>query len=174
MKPLANPGLRDFQQQLSRRLQQAADLRGTAQDCVAGATATRQWLFELACIAEVTAMPAITPVPFTCPWYLGLANHRGELVGVADLDGLAGAAVPPPRDGDRLLVLSPSLPVRCAIRVAQLGATVERASLRAAAPDPALPAWASMRYEDAAGHPHSWVDIDALMRDPAFIDIGRR
>ncbi len=174
MKPLADPGLRDFQQQLSRRLQQAASLRGTVKDCVAGATATRHWLFELACIAEVIAVPAMTAVPFTRPWYLGLVNHRGDLAGVIDLDGLTGAPVPPPHERDRLLVLSPALPVRCALRVAQLGGTVDRASLRAAAADPALPAWASMRYEDAAGTPHSRVDIDALLCDPEFIDISLR
>ena len=174
MKPLANPGLRDFQQQLSRRLQQAAGLRGTVQDCVAGATAARQWLFELAFITEVVAVPAITAVPFTRPWYLGLVSHRGELAGVVDLDGLTGAPVAPPHERDRLLVLSAALPVRCAIRVAQLGGTVDRASLRAVAAEPGMPAWASVGYEDAAGIRRTWVDIDALVCDPAFIDIGCR
>lgn len=172
--PLATPGLRDFQQQLSRRLQQAASLRGTVQDCVAGATAARHWLFELAFIAEVIAVPAITAVPFTRPWYLGLVSHRGELAGVIDLDGLTGAPVAPPHERDRLLVLSPALPVRCALRVAQLGGTLDRASLRAVATDPGLPSWASISYEDAAGLRRTRVDIESLVCDPAFIDIGCR
>ncbi len=172
MEPIAPSRLRDFQQQLSRRLQQAAELRGTAQDCVAGATAARRWLFDLAFIAEVITLPPITVVPFTRTWYRGLVNHRGDLVGVIDLDGLSGAPVPPSHPGDRLLVLSPSLPVRCALRVAQLGATVERLSLRAVAPDPELPPWASTRYEDAAGIGYDWIDIDALLHDPAFMDIS--
>ncbi len=172
MEPLASHRLRDFQQQLSRRLQQVADLHGATQDCVAGATAARHWLFDLAFIAEVIAVPAITAVPFTRPWYLGLINHRGDLAGVIDLDGLTGASVAPPRDGDRLLLLSSSLPVRCALRVAQLGGTLDRASLRELAPDTALPAWGSASYEDAAGTRRHWLDIAALLRDPAFIDIS--
>lgn len=174
MKPPAAVRLRDFQQQLSRRLQQAADQRGSAQDCVAGATAARHWLFDLAYVAEVIAVPAITAVPFTRPWYLGLVNYRGDLAGVIDLDGLTGAQVASPREGDRLLVLSPSLPVRCALRVAQVGGTVDRTALQAVEPDPGLPAWASEGYEDAAGIRRTRVDIDALMRDPAFIDISCR
>ncbi len=174
MEPLASHRLRDFQQQLSRRLQQAAELHGAAQDCVAGATTARHWLFDLAFIAEVISVPAITTVPFTRPWYLGLVNHRGDLAGVIDLDGLTGAPVAPARDGDRLLVLSASLPVRCALRVAQLGSTLDRASLRELVPDAALPAWASTCYEDNAGFRHNWLDIDALLRDPAFIDISTR
>ncbi len=174
MNPPAAVRLRDFQQQLSRRLQHAADQHGPAQDCVTGTTAARHWLFDLAHVAEVIAVPAITAVPFTRPWYLGLVNYRGDLAGVIDLDGLTGAPVAPLREGERLLVLSPSLPVRCALRVAHLGGTVDRTSLRAVAPDPGLPAWASTGYEDAAGIRRTRVDIDALMRDSAFIDIGCR
>lgn len=167
-------GLRDFQQQLARRLQQAADLPGARQGCVAVSTASQQWLFELAYASEVIAVPALTAVPFTQPWYLGLINHRGELIGVIDLDGLTGAAIPPPCDTDRLLVLSPTLPVRCAIRVAQLTGIVDRAALRAVGREPQLPAWSPSTYEDGAGLRRAWVDIDALMHDPAFIDIGCR
>lgn len=167
-------GLRDFQQQLARRLQQAASERGSTRDCVAVSTGVRHWLFDLGCAAEVIAVPALAPVPFTCAWYLGLISHRGELAGVIDLDGVAGAPVRPWRETDRLLVLSPALPLRCAIRLSQLAGIVDRAAMRAIAREPGLPDWAPASHEDADGMRRAWVDIDALMRDPAFIDIGRR
>jgi twitching motility protein PilI len=167
-------GLRDFQQQLARRLQAAAAVRGTTQDCVAASTAARRWLFDLACAAEVIAVPTLAAVPFTLPWYLGLISHRGELAGVIDLDGLTGAPVTPWADTDRLLVLSPALPLRCAIRVSQLTGIVDRAALRAAPRDPVLPGWSPWSYDDDDGVRRAWVDLDALMRDPAFIDIGWR
>ncbi len=167
-------GLRDFQQQLAHRLQLAADAHDTIQDGLAVVTASRTWLIGLAHVAEVIAVPAITTVPFTKPWYLGLFSHRGELAAAIDLDGLLGAPVPPRRDTDRLLLLSPSLPLRCAIRVAQLTGIVDRAALQESESDSQLPAWSPARFEDAAGVHHACIDIDALMRDPAFIDIGCR
>lgn len=167
-------GLRDFQQKLSRRLQHAASVRGATQDCVAASTDTRHWLFDLACAAEVIAVPMLTSVPFTQPWYLGLINHRGELAGVVDLDGLCGMPVRPWRETDRLLVLSRSLPCHCAIRLAQLAGIVDRSALRDAGRDADLPDWSPASFEDAGGVRHAWVDLNALMRDPAFIDIGGR
>lgn len=167
-------GLRDFQQQLSNRLQQVAALPRSTQDCIAASTPARYWLFDLACAAEVIAVPALTSVPFTRAWYLGLINHRGELTGVVDLDGLCGTPVGPWRETDRLLVLSSALPWRCAIRLAQLSGIVDRSALREAGRDADLPGWSPASFEDASGIRHAWVDLDALMRDPAFIDIGCR
>ncbi len=167
-------GLRDFQQQLAHRLQQAATVRGQIQDCIAASTGTRHWLFELACAAEVIAVPALTAVPFTRPWYLGLINHRGELAGVVDLDGLSGAPVQPWCATDRLLVLSPALPLRCAIRLSHLTGIVDRTAMREAGRDHDLPDWSPLSLEGADGVRRAWVDIDALMRDPVFIDIGCR
>jgi twitching motility protein PilI len=167
-------GLRDFQQQLAHRLQLAAAARGTLQDGIAALTASYAWLFSLAHAAEVIAVPALTTVPFTQPWYLGLFSHRGELTAAIDLDGLLGAPIPPWRATDRLLLLSSSLPLRCAIRIAHLTGIVDRASLCESERDPQLPAWAPALFADADGVHRAWVDIDALMRDPAFLDISCR
>jgi twitching motility protein PilI len=167
-------GLRDFQQHLARRLQAAANLHGTTQDCVAASTVTRRWLFDLACAAEVITVPTLAAVPFTLAWYLGLISHRGELTGVIDLDGLTGAPVTPWADTDRLLVLSPALPLRCAIRVSQLTGIVDRTALRAAPRAPELPDWSPLSYDDDDGVRRAWVDLDVLMRNPVFIDIGWR
>ncbi len=166
-------GLRDFQQQLAQRLQQAASEHGMTQDCVAAITPTRQWLFDLAYTAEIIAVPSLATVPFTQPWYLGLISYRGDLAGVIDLDGLIGAAVQPWAETDRLLVLSPGLPLRCAIRLSQLTGIVDRAVMHVADRDTDLPAWSPASLEDVDGIRRAWVDIDALMRDPAFLDISR-
>ncbi len=167
-------GLRDFQQQLAQRLQQATAVRGQTQDCIAASTAARHWLFDLASTAEVIAVPALTTVPFTLPWYLGLINHRGELAGVVDLDGLCGAPIQPWCATDRLLVLASALPVRCAIRLSHLAGIVDRQVMRQTARDRSLADWSPLSFEGTDGVRRAWVDIDALMRDPAFIDIGCR
>lgn len=119
-------------------------------------------------------MPVLQTVPFTRPWYLGLIHHRGDLVGVVDLEQFTGAPASPRRETDRLLLLSSTLPVRCAVRLSRLAGIVDRSALRPAARDSTLPEWSPMSFEDADGIAHAWIDINALMRDPEFIDIGSR
>lgn len=119
-------------------------------------------------------MPLPENVPFTQPWYLGLIHHRGELFGVIDLEQFAGAPARPRNDTDRLLLLSPTLPVRCGFRLSRLSGIVDRSAMRSTGRDRSLPDWSPVSFESGDGIAYSWIDIDALIRDPAFIGIGRR
>ena len=55
-----------------------------------------RYLLDMAVAGEIVAVPAIAPVPWTKPWFRGLANVRGRLIGVVDLPNLAGRAPLPP------------------------------------------------------------------------------
>ena len=52
-----------------------------------GTWVTRNFRFHT---GEVLPVPAITPVPLTKPWFLGIANVRGALHGVVDFAGFIG------------------------------------------------------------------------------------
>jgi len=59
-------------------------------------------------------------VPLTRPWYLGLANVRGSLLGVIDLaryldDGHVAPTPAAAGSTPRLLVFAPSLGLNCAL-----------------------------------------------------------
>ena len=166
--------LQEFQQQLTQRMQQARSEHAAAQSCIAVSTGTRRWLFDLAHTAEMLTLAELTPVPFTHDWYLGLINHRSQLTGVIDLDAFAGAAPASWQAGQRVLALSPALPLRCAIRVTQAPVVVDRARLRPVASDPAHAAWCPQSFIDAGGLRWDSVDLPALMATPAFLDIARR
>ncbi len=167
------PALREFQQRLAQRLQQALQSPAGLSTAIAVDSGRGHWLFELAQTAEIIAPPAPTPVPLVQPWYLGLIHHRSEMTGVIDLDGFLGTPVVPWRATDRLLVLAAVLPLRCAIRVARVQTLPDRAQLRLLARDPASPPWISARLADADGRCWNSVDAAALLLDPAFNDIGR-
>lgn len=168
----ASRTLHEFQQQLSRRMQQARGAQASAQSFIAASTGTRRWLFELAHTAEMLPQAELTPVPFTHPWYLGLINHRSQLTGVIDLDAFAGAPSVRWQAGDRVLALSAALPLRCAIRVAQAPAVVDRARFRPAGTGQA--AWCPQSFTDADGLRWDRVDLPVLMATSAFLDIARR
>jgi chemotaxis signal transduction protein len=167
------PALREFQQRLSQRLQQARQSPAGLSTTIAVETGRGQWLFQLAQTAEIMAMTAPTPVPLVRPWYFGVIHHRSEITGVIDLDGVLGAPVAPWRATDRLLVLATTLPLRCAIRVVRVQTLPDLARLSVLPRTPDAPSWVTSRLADGDGGCWDSVDADALLRDPAFIDIGR-
>ena len=66
-----------------------------------------RWLIRLADAAEVVAVPPLAAVPLTQPWFLGLANIRGNLYSVVDLAGFLGreTVVPHGTSGQSRLIL---------------------------------------------------------------------
>lgn len=166
--------LKEFQQRLSQRMQQASREHASGQACIAVSTGKRRWLFDLAYTAEIIAPIALTPVPFTCDWYLGLINHRNQLTSVINLDVFAGVSGARWQAGDRLLVLSPALPLRCAIRVEQMHGVMDRSRLQPVARDAVQADWCTQSFNDADGLQWEQVDLPELMKSPAFLDITRR
>src|SRR5688500_17550495 len=81
--------LREFSTQLGQRLKVAPNkavgptrrgVRSGAENC----------LIEMSLAGEIGSLPDIAPVPWTRPWYRGLSNVRGRLIGVVDLLHLMG------------------------------------------------------------------------------------
>lgn len=171
--PVRRPTLREFQQRLAERLQQARQATEGGASAIAVSTAQGHWLFALAQMDEIIAAPALTPVPLTRPWYLGLIHHRSELIGAVDLDAFLGAPTADAQPADRLLLLSPALSLRCAIRVRRVHSLLDLARLNPVPALPGAPAWAGPRFADR--HQTVWTRVDAaaLLTDPAFLDIGQ-
>lgn len=66
----------------------------------------RLLLASLDQIVEVLGLPdAVTPLPGTKEWVMGIANNRGGLLPIFDLDALLHGGPPRVRDTDRVLVV---------------------------------------------------------------------
>lgn len=169
--------LKNFQQQLTHRLQSAQRTHQSAACYLACRAAKSHWLFELAHTEQILAGEVPTPVPFTRPWFIGLVNFRSQLIGVIDLDVLAGAESMPWQTNDRVLLLSSALPMRCAIRITQTTSVIDRAHLNPVMTSPALtshqPSWVTQTFTDTNGQSYCYVDLVALMALPAFLDIAQ-
>src|SRR4249920_1666455 len=78
MARAAKLDLRTFQQELAARL--ATKTTAQVESSRLGlASGGERWLVRLADAGEVTTLPNVVPVPLTRPWYLGVANIRGNL-----------------------------------------------------------------------------------------------
>src|SRR5512137_754580 len=95
MARAARLDLRAFQQELATRLA-AKTAAQVEQSRLGVACAGAQWLIRLADAGEVIAMPAVATVPLTKPWYVGIANIRGNLYGVIDFGAFLGDPTPSP------------------------------------------------------------------------------
>jgi twitching motility protein PilI len=167
--------LRAFQQELATRL--AAKTTAQVEQSRLGlACAGTQWLIRLADAGEVIAIPTVATVPLTRPWYLGIANIRGNLYSIIDFSGFLGHDIEPTTLGAtpaQLVLFGPRVgELRAGLvvhRVLGLRNLVEL--VRGDAPSDA-PAWYGARWTDREGGTWQEIDLALLAQDPGFLQVG--
>lgn len=169
--------LRAFQSRLASRLQ-AAKTSGVSASWLAVEAGDAKYLFPLGHAGEIFPWTPPQPVPYTEPWFLGVANLRGGLYGVVELASFAAGegATPAPeasRSGARLVALNELLEVNCALLIDKLvGLRGVEAFTASAAPDADAPNWLGHSYTDAAGSRWQEINLQALSQQPRFLSIG--
>jgi twitching motility protein PilI len=164
--------LRDFSTQLAERLKAATSAPNEPMR-LAVRIGSRGYLLDMNAAAEIVSAPEITPVPWTRPWYRGLANVRGRLIGVIDLMHLAGQGALPTDQSQQLLVFGESLRVNAGVLVTRafgLRNLNDLEPLGGAAAD-ALP-WEAARWRDLDGNQLTELNLGGLVASEAFATIG--
>lgn len=170
--------LRAFQSRLAGRLQ-AARTSDVSASWLAVEAGESKYLFPLGHAGEIFPWVAPQSVPYTAPWFLGVANLRGGLYGVVQLSGFAtGAAVLPAlneatRAQSRLVALNELLEVNCALLIDRLvGLRGVDAFVASEAPRGDTAPWLGHSYTDAAGGRWQEINLQALSQHPQFLSIG--
>jgi twitching motility protein PilI len=173
--------LRELHSRLASRLQ-AARTDNVAASWLAVEAGAGKYLLPLAQAGEIFPWSPYLSVPYTHPWFLGVANLRGGLFGVVDLAGCmtsaAGAcatagAPESVRSDARLVSFNPALEINCVLlvdRLAGLRHASAFTSMQVAAPDAS--AVASATYTDALGVGWQALDLLALSRQSEFLSIS--
>jgi twitching motility protein PilI len=164
--------LREFSTQLAERIK-AAPQRPTEPMRLAVRIASTHYLLDMPSAGEIVPAPDIAPVPWTQPWYRGLANVRGRLVGVVDLMQMAGRAPMPGDQSLQLLVLSDALKVNVALLITRafgLRNVKDLESLGTAASD--VQPWEAERYRDLDGTVMTELKLGRLVASETFAAIG--
>ena len=166
----AKQSLRDYQLELSERLQRAqTDARGASKlGLEAGGGA---WLVDLAEAGEMIPVPPISAVPLARPWFRGVANIRGNLYSVTDLAEFLGGAATAVTGQARLLVISDRFRAGCALLVGRSLGLRTSGELEPR-PGAAASKWTRAEYTDAGGRRWRELDVQALVRDPEFLDVS--
>ncbi|MCU0951990.1 MAG: chemotaxis protein CheW [Burkholderiaceae bacterium] len=164
--------LRDFSTQLAERLKAASSAPNEPMRLAVRIGATG-YLLDMNAASEIVATPDITPVPWTRPWFRGMANVRGRLVGVVDLMHLAGRGPLPSDQSQQLLVFGEALRINAGVLVTRAFGLRNLNDLESlgAAPESA-PAWESARWRDLDGNQLTELNLGALVASEAFATIG--
>lgn len=167
--------LQSFQQELANRLasKTAAQVESSRLGLACG---EERWLIRLSDAAEVVAVPPIAKVPLTHPWFLGLANIRGNLYSVVDFAGFIGrdAVIPHGTGGQsRLILFGPRAgDLKAGIVVPSVLGLRNLAELTPAPRAADAPAWYGQRWVDADGGTWQEIELVRLVVDPVFLRVG--
>src|SRR6478736_2694271 len=105
--------LREFQAQLVERMQAARSGAAVQASMLGLMIGETRWLLDLPEAGEIVPFTGVAPVPLTKPWYLGLTNIRGNLVGIIDFAQFCGTAPTQIDKESRIVSFSPALAVNC-------------------------------------------------------------
>jgi twitching motility protein PilI len=162
--------LREFQQALAARLAEAG--AETAPHARLGVQAGgRLWLIRLDDAGEVLPLPAVTPVPLTRQWFLGLANIRGNLACVVDFAGLMGESPTERSPGCRLVLVAERFGAHSGLLVARMMGLRNIHQLEAEEGGADRP-WIRGAFRDPEGRRWYELDIGVLVAHGDFLQVG--
>jgi twitching motility protein PilI len=157
--------LREFQQNLIDQLQ-AENLAGARVSTLGVQIAGQNLLVDMADVSEVLQLPVLTVVPFTKPWFRGVANIRGNLYGVVDMAAYRQKGAASGDINNRILLVSD----RFAFKVALLVDNV--VGLRDAREWRQIDVDGQIEYQDEQGTLWQKMDVSALLGEAEFLQIG--
>lgn len=177
-----NGRLHEFQARLLERMEAARDGTGMRDSRLGVVVGHRHCLLDLREASEIANVMPITKVPLTKDWYLGLANVRGNLIGVIDLPRFFGGEPQLRSKECRVIVVSAALFGTCGFMVSrvlglrhiqEMTALVDGAQT---SPDligsvPALSV--GKRYLDHEQQEWMEIRLAAIVGDSRFLQVGQ-
>ncbi len=164
-------GLREFQENLARRLANAS-AHDTLRSRLAFEAGNQYWLLRLPDAGEVMPVPWLCRVPLTRRWYNGLVNVRGSLLGIVDLADFCGLGVTPRTAESAFLACGPRYGLNVGLlvgKVVGLRNVDEFMPLADAEPGKT---WIAGLTRDHEGREYREINMAGLLRDPEFVNIG--
>jgi twitching motility protein PilI len=165
--------LRRYQAQLLERMHAAQSGAVAAGRQLGVQLGAIRCLLDLTQVSEIVPLQAVTPVPLTHDWYLGLANIRGNLTGVVDLARFCGEA-PVVQGGEcRIVTFAPALGLHGALLASRVLGLRSVDAMRADAVDAAIAPWCAQQYTDQDGQRWTRLDLALLVHEERFLQVGR-
>lgn len=172
--------LKDLQERLAQRLT-AAKTEAVTATWLAVEAGDRRYLLPLVQSGEIFPWSALQRVPYTKPWYAGVASLRGGLHGVIDLARLvesAASALSVPAgervtSESRLVSLHTALGVNAVLWIDRLLGLRNPSMFSAIGSNPDnAPPYFTRALVDTQGQSWQELDLQMLVAEPEFLAIA--
>jgi twitching motility protein PilI len=167
---MAKVSLRDFQQDLVERLKGAAE-SGAPSARLGVQCGAENLLLRLDEAGEVLPVPDVSPVPLTRPWFLGLANIRGNLHSVVDFALFMGGEATPRTADSRIVLVAEHYKINAALLINRMLGLRNLQQLQKDTEAPVAP-WIAACYRDQSGRAWRELAVGELVRHPDFLQAG--
>lgn len=138
------------------------------------AAGEERYLIPMAEVNEVIPIPKLAHVPLTQPWFLGLANVRGNLYGITDLGVyLGGNPVAFNQKSRILLVITGNKLYGGFIVNSMLGIRGLSEFIPVKPAKKKLPKCVTAQYKDAEGRQWRQLSLFQLTGDERFLQVAR-
>ncbi len=162
--------LREFQEAILSKLKDAASQVGGESSSRLGVTVgDKRFLINLQDVKEVLPVPPMQLVPFTQPWFLGVANVRGNLYSISDLAQFIGMPPTPKSANNRILLLSTESTAQVALLVDSLIGLRSVQGMQVQSVDGEADFFSMNVYKDAEGGDWLELDVEALVQNKRFV-----
>lgn len=179
-KPLSKPDavarrtrLREFQAQLLARMQAARSGAGAQANQLGVIIGQKRFLLNLQQAGEIVSVGAISKVPLTHDWFLGLANIRGNLISVVDFARFQGM---PPTAVDkeaRIVAFASSLSFNCGLLVSRVLGLRNVAEMELRQAEEGGAPWMINRFVDREENLWTEIDLSQVIQDQRFLQVGQ-
>lgn len=162
--------LREFQEAILSKLKDAATQVGMESLSRLGViVGDKRFLVNLQDVKEVLPVPPLQFVPFTKPWFLGVANVRGNLYSISDLAHFMGMPPTSRSVNNRILLLSSESTEQVALMIESLVGlrNIQTMQLQSTHIDDGF--FATNVYREADGADWLELDVEALIQNKSFV-----
>ncbi|MDP1658922.1 MAG: chemotaxis protein CheW [Methylotenera sp.] len=163
--------LREFQEAILLRLKEATAKGSAVSTSRLGVTVgQKKVLINLSEVTEVLPVPPIQAVSLTQPWFLGVANVRGNLYNITDLAQFMGMPPTSKSANNRIVLINSETTTQAALLIGSLVGlrSVEAMKERSVAENNGE-FFSKQSYEDADNNEWFELEVEALVQDKAFI-----
>lgn len=169
--------LRDFQTQLMTRMQAAKSGEQVRASQLGVMIGQARFLIDLREAGEIVSAGAMTKVPLTKDWYLGLANIRGNLTSVVDFGRFSGNEATSREANCRIVAFATGLSFNSGLLVSQVlglrnSSEMELLAEESNADGTALRPWILNRFRDRDGNQWAELSLSLLVQDQEFLHVG--
>ncbi len=157
--------LREFQQNVLHRIQTSSGAASKT-STLGIQLGNQNWLVQMSDIGEVLPLPALTAVPLSKPWFLGVANVRGKLYGITDLAALNGLGETPRGQSNRVLLVADKYAFNAGLLVSRVIGLRDSSGWQRSERD------GEIQLQDEQHNTWHWLDIEKLLQQAEFLQIG--